>query len=312
MQKLKSPLPRIVIATRESALALWQANHVKGLLRRLYPELEVVISGMTTKGDQTLDRPLAKVGGKGLFIKELEFAMLEGRADIAVHSMKDLPADLDERFVLAAIGEREEPTDAFVSNRYANPARLPAGALVGTSSLRRECQLRRRFPDINVRFLRGNLQTRLRKLDQGEFDAIILAYSGLRRLGMEERVASAMPVEESLPAPGQGALGIECVAGRDDLVELLAPLRHRETSLCVAAERALSKALNGGCHAPVGAYAVMEGGQVWLRSFIARADGSDYLFAEGRAEAEGGEALGRSVADELLAQGAGRILAELA
>ena len=302
---------RIVIATRESRLALWQAEHVKARLEFLYPACRVELLGMTTRGDQILDRPLAKVGGKGLFVKELETALLDGRADIAVHSMKDVPMQMGEEFTLACISAREVPLDAFVSNRYASLADMPPGAVVGTSSLRRESQLHAQYPFLAVTSLRGNLDTRLRKLDEGQYDAIILAAAGLMRLGLKGRVRSVLPSEVSLPAAGQGALGIECLGGRHDLLDWLRPLDDADTSACVRAERAVARALAGSCEVPLGAYAEMRGGQLWLRGFVARPDGSRIVRAERDGVAADAEALGYALAEDLRAQGADAILAEL-
>lgn len=303
---------RIVIATRESRLALWQAEHVRSLLQRLYPSTLVELLGMTTRGDQILDRPLAKVGGKGLFIKELETALLDGSADIAVHSMKDVPMQLESAFTLAAIGPREVPLDALVSNKFANLDEMPPGAVVGTSSLRREAQLHANFPYLAVTSLRGNLDTRLRKLDCGEYDAIILAAAGLTRLGLAERVRAVLPAELSLPAVGQGAIGIEVLSARTDVVEWLAPLNDPTTAACVRAERAVSRALAGSCEVPLGAYAVMQGdSQLWLRGFVATPDGRRFARAELKGDAADPEALGLRLAGELRAQGAVEILAEL-
>ncbi|MBS0542239.1 MAG: hydroxymethylbilane synthase [Proteobacteria bacterium] len=302
---------RIVIATRESRLALWQAEHVKARLESLYPGCRVELLGMTTRGDQILDRPLAKVGGKGLFVKELETALLDGRADIAVHSMKDVPMQMGEEFALACISAREVPLDAFVSNRYASLAEMPPGAIVGTSSLRRESRLHALFPFLGVTSLRGNLDTRLRKLDEGQYDAIILAAAGLTRLGLKDRIRSVLPSEVSLPAAGQGALGIECLAARSDIIGWLQPLNDDATAACVRAERAVARALAGSCEVPLGAYAEMRDGRVWLRGFVARPDGSRIVRAEGEGATAGAEALGRALAEELRAQGADEILAEL-
>src|SRR5690554_1362960 len=265
---------RIVIATRESRLALWQAEHIKARLNALYPACEVELLGMTTRGDQILDRPLAKVGGKGLFIKELETALLDGRADIAVHSMKDVPMRFDSGFALACISDRASPFDAFVSNRYDSLEDMPPGAIVGTSSMRRQAQICARFPYLSVSSLRGNLDTRLRKLDEGQYDAIILAEAGLRRLGLDARVRGVLPAELSLPAVGQGALGIECRADRADVMKWLEPLHDVETAARVTAERAVSRALAGSCEVPLGAYAQMRDGKLWVRGFVAMPDGS--------------------------------------
>ncbi|MFT3757426.1 hydroxymethylbilane synthase [Thauera sp.] len=302
---------RIVIATRESRLALWQAEHIKARLEGLYPGCRVELLGMTTRGDQILDRPLAKVGGKGLFVKELETALLDGRADIAVHSMKDVPMEMGEEFVLPCITEREVPLDAFVSNRYASLDDMPPGAVVGTSSLRRESQIHAQYPFLGVTSLRGNLDTRLRKLDEGQYDAIILAAAGLTRLGLSERIRSVMPAEVSLPAAGQGALGIECLASRADVIGWLQPLVDADTSACVRAERAVARALAGSCEVPLGAYALMREGKVWLRGFVARPDGSEIVRAERDGSPAEAEALGRALAEDLRAQGADMILADL-
>ncbi|MGH8743959.1 MAG: hydroxymethylbilane synthase, partial [Burkholderiales bacterium] len=260
-----TPVPaKIVIASRESALALWQARFIQSRLNALYPKLEIGILGVTTQGDTMLDTPLAKIGGKGLFVKELERALQEERADIAVHSMKDLPMRLPSGFTLAAITEREDPRDAFVSIHYPSPAELPPGSAVGTSSLRRESQLRAHFPHLEVNTLRGNIGTRLKKLDEGRYAAIILAAAGLKRLGLENRITACLSSEQSLPAPGQGALGIECLGSRRDLLELLRPLNHRQTELCVRAERAMSRALSGSCQVPLGGYAEIQNDELRL------------------------------------------------
>ncbi len=307
---------KIVIASRESRLAMWQAVHVQGRLAGLNPGADIVILGMTTRGDQILDRPLAEIGGKGLFIKELEVAMQEGRAQLAVHSMKDVPMVMPEGFVLAAISARENPRDAFVSNSYAGLDELPAGAVVGTSSLRRESILRAKYPQLAIRSLRGNLDTRLRKLDAGEYDAIILAAAGLIRLGLENRIRSVLTAEQSLPAPGQGALGIELVAGDAAMAAVVAPLDDPDTAHCVKAERAFSRALGGSCQVPLGGYAVMEEGKLWLRGFVATADGREMVSGEVRGAVGSfpgdDEALGRRLAEQLRAQGAGAILEKLA
>jgi hydroxymethylbilane synthase len=302
---------RIVIATRESALALWQARHIEARLAAHYPDAETRILGLTTEGDRRLEVPLAAVGGKGLFVKELEEALADGRADIAVHSVKDLPMTLAPEFALAAVSEREDPRDAFVSSRYADLAALPAGARVGTSSLRRECQLRARYPGLRVEPVRGNVTTRLRKLDAGDYDAVILAAAGLKRLGLEERITRLLPPSESLPAPGQGALGVECLARRTDVVELLEVLHHAATARCVAAERAFSRALSGSCNVPLGAYAEAEGGELRLRGFVGAPDGSRVVSGALKGPARDPEALGATLAEGLRAQGAGEILAAL-
>lgn len=302
---------RVVIASRESALAMWQARHVQSQLMALYPRIEISILGMTTHGDRMLGAPLAKIGGKGLFVKELEEALAQERADIAVHSAKDVPMRLPAGFMLAAIGAREDPRDAFVSNRFGRLAALPAGARVGTSSLRRECQLRARHPRLRIEPLRGNVTTRLAKLDDGDYDAIILAAAGLKRLGLESRITALLDPGESLPAPGQGALAIECRAGRGDLVRWLAPLNHRETALCVAAERALSRALTGSCNVPLGAHGEMAGDGMRLRAFVGRPDGTRLVAGERSGAAADAEALGAALAEELKSRGAAAILAEL-
>jgi hydroxymethylbilane synthase len=302
---------RIVIATRESRLALWQAEHVRDLLMNLYPSCRVELLGMTTRGDQILDRPLAKIGGKGLFVKELETALAEGRADIAVHSMKDVPMVLPEGFALVAVGPREVPLDAFVSNKYAGLADLPPGAVVGTSSLRREAQLHARFPHLAVSSLRGNLDTRLRKLDEGRYDAIILAAAGLTRLGLKERIRAVLPAEVSLPAAGQGALGIEARADRADVAAWLAPLNDPDTAACVYAERAVSRALAGSCEVPLGAYAEMRVDTIYLRGFVATPDGKRVASAALTGAAADAGALGLRLADELRARGAAEILAAI-
>jgi hydroxymethylbilane synthase len=296
------------IATRKSALALWQANFVKAELEAAHPGLQVELVPMSTQGDKILDTPLAKIGGKGLFVKELETAMLEGRADIAVHSMKDVPVDFPEGLMLHTICQREDPRDAFVSNTYQQLADLPQGAVVGTSSLRRQCQIKAMRPDLQIKDLRGNVNTRLAKLDAGEFDAIILASAGLIRLGFEARIASFLDVGTSLPANGQGAVGIECRS--DDLVvqQLLAPLEHQETRICVLAERAMNRKLQGGCQVPIGAFAVLQQNELWLRGLVGQLDGSEILRSEIRGEATQAEQLGTQLAEQLLALGADRIL----
>jgi hydroxymethylbilane synthase len=303
---------RIVIASRESRLALWQAVHVRDRLSALYPQSKVDILGMTTKGDQILDRPLSEIGGKGLFIKELEVAMQEGRADLAVHSMKDVPMEMPEGFVLAAISARENPCDAFVSNQYDGLDDLPVGAVVGTSSLRREAILRARYPHLAIKSLRGNLDTRLKKLDAGEYDAIILAAAGLIRLGLQERVKSVLTPEQSLPAPGQGALGIEVRSACPEASLLVAALNDAESAHCVRAERAFSRALGGSCQIPLGGYALLENGELWLRGFIATPDGQQMLSAELRGAPEQDEFIGRALAQMLRDQGADAILEKLA
>ena len=292
-------MDKIVIASRESRLAMWQAEHIRARLQNMHPGLTVEILGMTTQGDQILDKTLSKIGGKGLFVKELEVALQEGRADLAVHSIKDVPMVLPEGFALAAICTREDPRDAFVSNRYRHLADLPDGAVVGTSSLRREAQLRARFPRLVIRPLRGNVQTRLAKLDNGDYDAIILAAAGLKRLGLAERIAALIEVDDSLPAAGQGALGIEIRADRADLFALLAGLNDADTHACVAAERALAREMGGSCQLPLGAFASLENGMLHLTGLLAHPDGSVVLRAEATAPREYAETLGRAVAKKL-------------
>ncbi len=306
------PAPqKLVIASRESALAMWQAEHIRDRLRALYPQTDVSILGMTTQGDQILNVTLSKIGGKGLFVKELETALENGSADIAVHSLKDVPMNLPEGFELACIGEREDPRDAFVSNHFNNLDALPPGSVVGTSSLRRESQLRARFPHLDIQPLRGNVQTRLRKLDENQYAAIILAAAGLKRLGLGDRIRAVISSDESLPAVGQGALGIEIRSSRPDLVALLSPLHHTNTSACVIAERAMSRALAGSCQVPLGGFAEAQGDKLRMRGFVASPDGSKMLRAEFSGSISSPEALGKIVAESLLQQGAGEILAAL-
>ena len=298
----------IRIATRKSALALWQAEFVKAALEQAHPGIQVSLVPMVSRGDKLLDAPLAKIGGKGLFVKELETALLENAADIAVHSMKDVPMDFPEGLGLFCICEREDPRDAFVSNSFASLEQLPPGSVVGTSSLRRQAQLLARRPDLKIQFLRGNVNTRLAKLDAGEYDAIILAAAGLIRLGFAARIRSSLSTEDSLPAGGQGAVGIECRSADADIHALLAPLHHRATALRLTAERALNKHLNGGCQVPIACYAVLEGEQLWLRGLVGQPDGGRLLRAEQRAPATVAERLGVEVAEALLQQGAADIL----
>ena len=300
---------KLVIASRESMLAMWQAEHIKGRLKALYPDCEVEILGMTTRGDQILDRTLSKIGGKGLFIKELEQALQDGRADLAVHSIKDVPMELPEGFALAAIGERASPFDAFVSNQYARLEEMPEGAIVGTSSLRREAQLRAKFPHLTIKPLRGNVQTRLSKLDNGDYDAVILAAAGLQRLGLEGRIREILSPADSLPAAGQGALGIEIAARRTDLADILRPLNHEETAACVTAERALARALGGSCQVPLAAYCVMEDGLLTLNGLVGHPDGSVIIEASAQAPAAYADALGRAVAKRLADDGAEELIA---
>ena len=296
------------IATRQSPLALWQANYVKDRLQQLYPDLTIELVPMVTKGDVILDSPIAKIGGKGLFVKELEKALLNKEADIAVHSMKDVPMQFPEGLGLAVICQREDPRDAFVSHSYRTFAELPQGAVVGTSSLRRQCQLKALRPDLDIRSLRGNVGTRLSKLDNGDYDAIILASAGLIRLGLAARIASFIDVEQSLPAAGQGAVGIECRTDDVQVHALLAPLADAETTYCVRAERAMNNHLQGGCQVPIGGYAVLQQGQLYLRALVGDIDGSRIIRAEGKSAVENADVLGVQIAEQLLAQGADKIL----
>ncbi|MDR6677143.1 hydroxymethylbilane synthase [Pseudomonas oryzihabitans] len=301
-------LREIRIATRQSALALWQADYVKARLEAAHPGLRVSLLPMTSRGDKLLDAPLAKIGGKGLFVKELENALLDGSADIAVHSMKDVPMEFPQGLGLYAICEREDPRDAFVSNRYARLADLPQGSVVGTSSLRRQAQLLALRPDLQIRFLRGNVNTRLAKLDADEYDAIILAAAGLIRLGFAGRIRESLTVEDSLPAGGQGAVGIECRTDDAEVHALLEPLHHVDTERRVAAERALNRRLNGGCQVPIACYAVQEGELLWLRGLVGQPDGGLLLRAEARGPLNDPAGLGVAVAEALLGQGAQAIL----
>lgn len=306
-----NPPKKLVIATRESALAMWQAKHIQARLQTLYPQTIVEILGMTTTGDQILDTPLAKIGGKSLFVKELETALADGRADLAVHSMKDVPMNLPEGFMLAATGERENPRDAFVSTQYARLEDLPHGAIVGTSSLRRQSQLKARFPDLVIEPLRGNLQTRLRKLDEGQYAAIILAAAGLIRLNLGDRIRNTIAPEQSIPAVGQGALGIEICANRPELLTVLAPLNHIETEFCVLAERAMSRALAGSCTVPLGAYATCENDLINMTGFVASVDGSKMIVEKVKGSRVDAEELGQQLAAQLRTRGADEILASL-
>jgi hydroxymethylbilane synthase len=304
----------LVIASRESRLAMWQATHVRDRLAALYPQCQVSILGMTTRGDQILDKTLSKVGGKGLFVKELEVAMAEGRADLAVHSLKDVPMELPEGFLLAAVLEREDARDAFVSNDYDNLALLPAGSVVGTSSLRRQALIAARYPQLVIKPLRGNLDTRLGKLDRGEYAAIILAAAGLKRLGLERRIRAYLSVEDSLPAAGQGAMAIEIVAGKRsdgvDLQALLSPLNHEATAHAVQAERKVSQVFGGSCQIPLAAHATLEGDQMRLRAMVATPDGRRQAFGDASGPAALPERLGEQVAHQLMQQDASAILAE--
>jgi hydroxymethylbilane synthase len=303
-----NPVPpkKLVIASRESRLAMWQAEHVRARLQALYPACEVTILGMTTRGDQILDRTLSKVGGKGLFVKELEVAMEEGRADLAVHSLKDVPMELPEGFELAAVLEREDPHDAFVSNQYLSLDDLPSGAVVGTSSLRRQALIAAQYPQLVIKPLRGNLDTRLGRLDGGEYAAIILASAGLKRLGMGARIAALM---NTLPAPGQGAMAIEISRYRPQLRALLAPLEHADTAAAVAAERTVSRLFGGSCQVPLAAYATVAGGRLRIEGMVATPDGVRVARAAVSGPADAPEALGRRLADALMVQDALGILA---
>lgn len=301
----------IRIASRESALALWQSHHIKERLENLYPELAVEVVGMTTKGDQILDVPLAKVGGKGLFVKELETSLIKGETDIAVHSMKDVPMAFPEDLELAVICKRESPFDAFVSNQYETLASLPPGAVMGTSSLRRQSQISALRPDLQIKSLRGNVNTRLAKLDNGDFDAIILAESGLRRLGFDDRIKQSVSAEESLPSVGQGALGIECRSEDREIINMIRTLADEESEQCVQAERAMNKRLEGGCQVPIAGFAIRQGNDLWLRAMVASVNGETILRSDARGPATNPQALGEQVAEALLAQGAEKILAEI-
>ena len=304
---------KLVIATRESTLALWQANRIKDLLMIADPKLQVELLGMTTEGDQKLETSLAKIGGKGLFVKELEQAMLDGRADIAVHSMKDVPVNLPEGFCISAILDREDVRDAFVSAKYKRLRDVPKGGVIGTSSLRRESQIRNQFAGLNVRPLRGNVQTRLRKLDQGHFDGIILAAAGLERLGLRERIVEYLPVDVSIPSVGQGALGIECLDTRQDIIDLLRGLDHGPTRICVEGERSVSRSLGGSCTSPIGAYARISDGRLEMSAFVAAPNGSICLRVAGRDEINknGAMRLSQKLVNELNALGARALLDEI-
>ena len=299
------------IATRKSQLALWQAEYVRDVLLQYHPDLQVELVKMTTEGDKILDTPLAKVGGKGLFVKELEAGLLNGDADIAVHSMKDVPVELPEGLHLAVICPREDPRDAFISNAYTLFEDLPKGARLGTSSLRRQCQLAAQRPDLNIIDLRGNVNTRLQKLDNGDYDAIILAAAGLKRLGMEDRITQTLSPEVSLPAIGQGAVGIECRQNDDWVNELLAPLNDRDTATRVRAERALNHRLQGGCQVPIAGYAELSHGVILLRGLVGTVDGSEIIHGEIAGQPEDAEYLGRVLAEDLLSRGADEILENL-
>jgi len=301
----------VTIATRESPLALWQAEYIKAELEKNHPGIMVELLGMTTKGDIILDSPLAKIGGKGLFVKELESALIDGRADMAVHSMKDVPMAFPEGLGLAIICPRGDPRDAFVSNNFANIDELPEGSRVGTSSLRRQCQLRQRRPDLTIVDLRGNVNTRLRKLDEGQYDAIILATAGLIRLDMHDRIRQAIGDEQMLPAGGQGAVGVESRIDDERINKLLAPLHHQATAECVLAERAMNKHLEGGCQVPIACFAItapQNPEQLWLRGLVGKPDGSIMLMSEQCGPKSDPEALGIAVAKDLERQGAAEIL----
>ena len=302
---------RLVIASRESRLAMWQAEHVRDCLKKCYPDCDVQILGMTTRGDQILDRALSKVGGKGLFVKELEAALEDGRADLAVHSLKDVPMVMPEGFDLSCVMAREDARDAFVSNNYASLEDLPHGAVVGTSSLRRESVLRAIFPHLVIQPLRGNLDTRMAKLDRGEYQAIILAAAGLKRLGLEARIKALLPFEPYTPAAGQGALGIETLSKHPDIKHWLAPLNDLPTLLAVSAERMVSRQLGGSCEVPLAAYATWAESQMEIQSFVASVDGKAMCLAKAQSAVNtvaDAEALGLAVAQDLIAQGAGRLL----
>ena len=299
------------IATRRSPLALWQAEYVRSSLIALHPGIKVELVKMVTQGDKILDTPLAKVGGKGLFVKELEVGMLQGDADIAVHSMKDVPVEFPEGLHLGAICQREDPRDAFVSNEHADIKALPQGAIVGTSSLRRQCQLRAWRPDLQIKDLRGNVNTRLSKLDHSEYDAIILASAGLIRLGFKERIRQYLDTDISLPAVGQGAVGIECRIDDERINQLIAPLNHEATKTCVLAERAMNQRLEGGCQVPIAGYAQLEYGQIKMRGLVGRPDGKQVIRGNIEGSAKNAEQLGKMLADDLLSRGAKEILQEV-
>lgn len=301
----------IRIATRQSPLALWQAEHVAARLQQAFPGLKTELVKMVTRGDKMLDAPLAKVGGKGLFVKELEQGMLEGTADIAVHSMKDVPVEFPDGLHLAVILDREDPTDAFVSNSYRSLADLPADARIGTSSLRRQCQIKEKFPQAEILSLRGNVNTRLAKLDAGEYDAIILASAGLKRLGLAERITAPLTPDESLPAMGQGAIGIECRIDDAEIHDYLRVLHDEDTSIRVNAERAMNARLNGGCQVPIAGFAEIRGERLFMRGLVGSPDGKLLYRAEAESALDQAEQLGQGIADDLLRQGADKILREL-
>lgn len=301
----------IRIATRQSPLALWQAEHVAARLQQAFPGLKTELVKMVTRGDKILDAPLAKIGGKGLFVKELEQGILDGSADIAVHSMKDVPVEFPEGLHLAVILDREDPTDAFVSNRYSSLAELPGDARIGTSSLRRQCQIKEKFPQAEILSLRGNVNTRLAKLDAGEYDAIILASAGLKRLGMGERITATLSPDESLPAMGQGAVGIECRIDDAQIHDYLNVLHDEATTIRVRAERAMNARLNGGCQVPIAGFAEIQGDRLFMRGLVGNPDGSVLYRAQAASSLDQAEQLGQAIADDLLAQGADKVLSEL-
>ncbi len=305
------PLPCLRIATRRSPLALWQAEHVREMLLATHSGLKVAIVGLSTRGDKLLDAPLAHVGGKGLFIKELEQALLDGNADIAVHSMKDVTVELPQGLDIPVMLVRHDPRDVLISNRYPSLVALPRGARIGTSSLRRQCQLRAYRGDLVVGDLRGNVGTRLKRLDEGEFDAIILAAAGLKRLNKASRITEYLEPETMLPAIGQGAIGIECRKDDQQVLDLIGPLDHNDTQLCVRAERAVNRRLTGGCQLPISAFAEFSDGSLWIRALVGRADGSRMIRGEIRGAAADFEALGSRLGAELLSRGADAILEEL-
>ena len=302
---------KIIIATRKSPLAMWQAEHVSAQLKKAHPDLEVELLGMSTQGDKILDTPLAKIGGKGLFVKELEQGMLEGKADIAVHSMKDVPVAFPDGLHLPVIMQREDPRDAFVSNQYGSLDELPEGSRVGTSSLRRQCQLSANRPDLEILPLRGNVNTRLRKLDDGEYDAIILASAGLIRLGFADRIKAYISTDASLPAIGQGAIGIECRIDDERVNSLLKPLHDTDTAACVLAERAMNNRLEGGCQVPIGGHAVLDGDNLSMRGLVGSTDGQQIIRAASSGHRNDAETIGIAIAEELLSNGADKILQEL-
>jgi hydroxymethylbilane synthase len=308
---MQTELTELRIATRSSPLAMWQAEEVSRQLTTLYPQLRVSLVQMKTRGDKLLDAPLAKVGGKGLFVKELEVGILDGIADIAVHSMKDVPVNFPDGLELGLVMQREDPRDAFVSNRYASLEDMPEGALVGTSSLRRQTQIRARYPHLEIDWLRGNVNTRLRKLDEGQFDAIILASAGLIRLGFEARIRAPIEPEVCLPAIGQGVLGIETRCNDSAVSQLLEPLGDAATTTLISAERAFNKTLNGGCQVPIAGHAIFEDGQVYLRGLVGEPDGSVVLRADIRGSSDEAENLGISLAQTLIGRGADKILASI-